>query len=661
VAGVDLPLFDRELSWLEFNRRVLGEAEGTDVPLLERLRFAGICGGNQDEFFMVRVAEVRGLAAVDAAAAAKLDLLRRRSRDLMHAIYRCVDLELLPAFANEGILLLRRKKRRATASIFADEIAPSLTVMHLDPAAPFPLVTPLVLHLIVLLEDHAGAQQMAVLAIPESVPRFFELEGSFVPAERIVAAHARTLFDGLRVRKTSAFRVIRNAELTIADEDSADLPHRMENELQRRESREVVWLEIEAGADERLVAALTGGMHLDPADVFFSLGLLKLTDLQQLYEQIDRPDLKYPPFRPRLRPPFDAPGGILAAIRERDLLLHRPYESFDAVVRFLGEAASDPDVVTIRQTLYRTDRGSPIVSLLTDAAARGKNVAAVVELQARFDERKNLAWARHLEQGGVAVQYGVTGLKTHCKLSLVERREEGGIRRYAHLSTGNYNALTAAMYTDVDLFTAEPELTADVAQVFDLIARSTPSTIAGRTWRRLVVAPMDYLRWLLDAIAREGAHARAGRPAGIAAKMNGLVEPAVIDALYRAAGDGVRIDLAVRGVCCLVPRANIRVTSVIDRFLEHSRLFAFANGGRREVCVSSGDWMPRNFLRRIETTFPIRDAALADRVAGEILGVSLADNVKAWLLECDGTYRRLAPGAPAVRSQQAFLELARRE
>jgi polyphosphate kinase len=404
-------------------------------------------------------------------------------------------------------------------------------------------------------------------------------------------------------------------------------------------------------------------------DVFLTPELPKLGDLQEIHDRIGVPALKDEPFNPRIPVELASREDIFSIIRAGDVLLHRPFDSYAAVVELVQSAADDPDVVAIKQTLYRTEQGSVVVEALARAAEKGKQVTAIVELQARFDEERNIAWARRLEEAGVQVVYGMVGIKTHSKVCLVIRREGGELRRYVHLSTGNYNARTARLYTDLDLLTTDRDLAEDAAQLMNLLTGYSTATAQelfedgapSWTWRRMIIAPTDYHRWTLRMIEREGEHAKNGRPAQIIAKMNALVEPQVIAALYRAADAGVKIDLVVRGICCLVPRENIRVSSIIDRFLEHSRIFLFRNGGKTEIYATSGDWMPRNFFRRIETTWPILSPQLRDRIELQILGTYLADDAKSWKLLPDGTYRRRRPAARPIRSQQRFIDIARAE
>lgn len=684
-AKTVLPLFDRELSWLAFNERVLGEAENPDVPLLERVKFLSICSNNLDEFFMIRVGEIRDLIAANVAGAEKnlekLESVRRRAFKLLEAMHTCLGDQLLPALRKEGIVIenvadLGKKDRAAVEEYFVRNLEPILTPLAIDPGHPFPLLANLTLNLGLMLESDRGDTHAVVLKIPDTVPRFFPVDATrFVPIEAVINAHAGRFFPGLRVRASAPFRVIRNSDLSIKEEDVQDLLKTMESELRRRDRREVVWIEIAAGAPDPILKLLVESTQIGSADVFFAPGPLKLGDLFQIYQRIDLPKLKDKPFNPRISAQLASSEDIFSIIRRGDVLLHRPYDSFTSVVELVQSAAEDPDVVAIKQTLYRTDRGSPIIDALTQAASRGKQVTAVVELQARFDERKNITWARHLEEAGVQVVYGLVGIKTHCKICLVIRREGDRLRRYTHFSTGNYNAVTGRLYTDVDLFTCDPDFGHDAAQLMNLLTGFSVADVqslietkaSALKWRRLVISPIDYLAWAVQMIDREAANAVAGKPASITAKMNALVEPTVIDALYRASRAGVKIDLLIRGICCLVPglpgmSENIRVVSVIDRFLEHSRIFRFENGGAAEVYISSGDWMPRNFLRRIETTVPILDPLLRKRIDEQILPISLGDNVKAWTLDAEGKYHRRTPGSDEPRrSQDQFIDIARAE
>ncbi|HEX7193124.1 MAG TPA: polyphosphate kinase 1, partial [Thermoanaerobaculia bacterium] len=685
LAEVRLPLFDREMSWIEFNRRVLGEAQNPEVPLLERLKFLSIAAHNLDEFLMIRVGEVRDIIAAQAGPTAqhveKLDVIRKRVRHLLDSMYACLTDEVLPELKKEGIRIdrvadLGKRDRAAVQDYFNTYLEPILTPLAIDPGHPFPLLANRALNLALQLESSRGERYFVVVKIPELSSRlvFYGEKARFVLLEDVITSHIEQFLPGLKLRKSVVFRVIRNSDISIKEEEVQDLLKSVETELRRRERREVVWLEVEAGSDEGVLAmilAKTGAMR---NDVYTAPGPLKLDELMMLYELEGHARLKDPPFNPRIPAQLASSEDIFSIIRKGDVLLHRPYDSFVAVIDFVQSAAEDPDVVAIKQTLYRTDPDSPVIEALRRAAERGKQVTAVVELQARFDEQKNITWAKHLEEAGVQVVYGLIGMKTHCKVCLVVRREGAVLRRYVHFSTGNYNATTARIYTDLDLMTCDKSIAADAAQLLNVL---TGFSVAGVqelleqkepavTWRELVVAPMDYHRWVLSMIEREARNARDGKPARIVAKMNSVVDAAVISALYGASSAGVKIDLMVRGVCCLVPGVptlseNIRVTSVIDRFLEHSRVFRFENAGAPEIWISSGDWMPRNFIRRIELTFPVHSDVIKRRIEEQILPISLADNVKGWTLDTEGKYHRRVPDGKAVRSQEAFIAIARLE
>ncbi len=604
-AAEPVPMFNRELSWLEFNERVLQEAKSVDVPLLERLRFLAIASSNLDEFFMVRVGSLRDLitagikdrSADGLTPKQQVKVVRERTRRLLREMYATLRESLLPELKKEGIRILRfngfSKRDQATLSEhFQEQIAPILTPLAFDPSHPFPFLSNLNLNLAILLGSERGDEHVVFLKLPPIVPRLIRVRETsrYIPLELLVTHHAQQFFPGLKVLRTVPFRVIRNADISIReDEVEQDLLQSIEAELRRRERKEVVRIEMEGPADEALMDLLGRAMHVAPEDFFVAQGLLRLSDLIQIYNEVKKPALREAPFNPRIQPELATTDDIFSIIRRSDILLHRPYDSFTAVVEFVQAAANDPDVVAIKQSLYRADTASPILEGLATAARQGKQVTAVVELQARFDEMRNITWARRLEEAGVQVVYGLVGLKTHCKICLVVRREEGRLRRYVHLSTGNYNAQTAAGYTDLDLFTVDPDFGEDAATVLNLLTgfslASAQEIFERRApelrWRRLVVAPMDFHGWTLRMIEREIANAKAGKPARIRAKMNSLVDPLVIQALYRASAAGVTVDLLIRGICCLVPGVaglseTIRVVSVIDRFLEHSRIFEFA-------------------------------------------------------------------------------------
>ena len=676
---------NRELSWLEFNARVLEEAADATNPWLERVKFLSIVSSNLDEFFEVRVAGLQqqlyaGLEPQDFAAdgldpANLLSKIAQRAHGLVDEQYRLLHEELIGGLRENGIEWVRLPEltgpeREYVDTLFAKSIYPVLTPLAIDPGHPFPHVHNKSLNIALLVEGgHANQLQelFAVVQVPAVLDRVVILPGStdrirFVLLEDVIAAHLDALFGGVRVIGHTVFRVTRNTDLEIDEDDAEDLLQTIEETLRQRMRGDAVRLEIAAGADERFEQMLRDALDLKSPDVYRVAGPVDLTVFMALYRLDGFRTIRDEPLVPRIPPAFAAATDVFDLIRGQDVLVHHPYESFGCVVDFVERAANDPQVLAIKQTLYRTSGASPILRALERAAHNGKQVTALVELKARFDEENNIVWARSLERAGVHVVYGVVGLKTHCKASLVVRREADGIRRYVHLSTGNYNPTTARVYTDVGLFTANQEVGEDTSELFNLLTGYSQ----GRRWRKLIVAPLGMRERILELIDRERRHAEAGRAARIIVKMNALVEPSVIDALYRASQAGVSIDLVIRGTCCLRPgvpefSANIRVVSVVDKFLEHSRIFYFENGGAREVFLGSADWMPRNFFRRIEVMFPVEDAGLKSRLTDEVLQLVLRDNVKARQLQADGTYSRVRPaaGEAAVRSQTTFQALAR--
>ncbi len=683
------PLINREISWLDFNRRVLAEAENPDVPLLERVKFAAITSNNLDEFLMVRAGGIKALLRAGLQSPSADGMLpkqqwravRKKARALLDDLYAVLQKELLPKLAKEGLRVvsakeLSNKESAELEKYFMRQIEPLLTPLATDPGHPFPFLANLSVSIAIQLASPRGEESWAFLKVPSSVPRLIDVpgDGKLIPVEQLIAHFAARLFPGLEVRSAVPLRVIRNADIALREDEVQDLLKSVESELRRRERRETVWMEIGEGADPALIDLLseTTGTPMD--DIYVAAGLLKVSDLMQLALVKGKSSLRDEPFNPRIPAPFASNEDIFSIIRRGDILMHRPYDSFGAVVEFVQASADDPEVLAIKMTLYRTDRDSPIVVALARAARAGKQVTAIVELQARFDESKNIEWARQLELAGVQVVYGLVGIKTHCKICLVVRREGESLRRYVHLSTGNYNARTAAVYTDIDLFTADDDFGDDAAQVMNILTGFSIASVqdvfdgraANLTWKCFTVSPMDYHGRVLELIRREIRHAKEGRGGHLIAKLNALVDRTVIQTLYEASCAGVTIDLIVRGICCLVPglpgvSENIRVVAVIDRFLEHSRAFCFRNGGEQEVYVSSGDWMPRNFFRRVELTFPIRSKQLQSRIVDQIMKSCLADDVKGWELGSDGTYKRRAPGAAPIRSQQHFIELARSE
>ncbi len=677
---------NRELSWLEFNARVLEEAADPSNPWLERLKFLAIFSSNLDEFFEIRVAglqqqvyagvEPQDYGADGMAPAEQLAAIDRRTHELVAEQYRILNDEVLPGLATGGVQRVRLEdltdaERRHVDTLFRASIAPVLTPLAIDPGHPFPHVHNKSLNIALVVERKNGGQKrrhFAVVQVPAVLDRVVIVsthgEGwvRFVLLEDIIARHLGELFGGLRVVSHTVFRVTRNTDLTIEEEDAEDLLEMIEESLRQRRRSDPVRLEISSDADETFVGMLTEAHDLEARDVYRVPGPVDVTALTALHRLDGFPALKDEPLVPRVAPPFAQGRDVFDVIRAQDVLVHLPYESFGCVVDFIERAADDPQVLAIKQTLYRTSGASPIISALARAAQNGKQVTALVELKARRDEQNNITWARMLERAGVHVVYGIVGLKTHCKAALVVRREGAGIRRYVHLSTGNYNPTTARVYTDLGLFTANPDMGEDTSALFNLLTGNAE----GYRWKKLVVAPVGMREQVIGLIEREERNAREGRAARIIVKMNALVEPSVIDALYRASQAGVAIDLVVRGICCLRPglpgvSETIRVTSIVDKYLEHSRIFYFENGGNPEVFLASADWMPRNFWRRIETLFPIEEASLQARIVGDIIQPILSDTVKVRELSSDGTYRRRTPGEgeTPLRSQIALQHLAR--
>jgi polyphosphate kinase len=679
------PLINRELSLLAFNRRVLALAQDPGEPLLERLRFLCIVSSNLDEFFEIRVAGMREQLRVKAPPPGvtlhELRALSSRICEEAHRlvadVYRTLNDQVLPAMATADVRLLRHAERDAAqrawvADYFRREVKPLLSPIGLDPAHPFPQVVNKSLNFIVELSgsDAFGRDTaIAIVKAPHQLLRVIELPvevapaNSFVLLASIIHAHLGELFAGRRVIGYSQFRVTRDADLWFDEEEVKNLRQALEGELPHRQFGLAVRLEVAANCAQPLASLLLQQFELEEADLYRCDGPVNLARLATLVDTSDRTELKYPLFVPgtpeRLR---DQPD-ILAAIRRHDILLHHPYQAFDPVVDFIRKARDDPDVVAIKQTVYRTGVNSVLMEALIDAARRGKEVTVVVELLARFDEEANINWAEQLEAAGAQVIYGVFGLKTHAKLALLLRRERDDagrpqLRPYAHLGTGNYHPRTALQYTDFGLLTVNPELCADVAEVFLHITSLARSNRLKRLW----LAPFTMHRQLIAAIHRETRHAKEGRRAHIVAKMNGLVEEAVIRALYAASQAGVKIDLVVRGPCALRPGVegwsdNIRVRSIVGRFLEHPRIWYFRNGGSEDVYLSSADWMGRNLFRRIEVAFPVLDKELKARVIAEGLEACFEDNCSAWDLAADGEYRRARPGrrARACSTQELLL------
>jgi polyphosphate kinase len=669
--------FNRELSQLDFNFRVLAQAQDPAMPLLERLRYLCISCTNLDEFFEIRAATVRHaqefalpVAADGLPPATVLKRIHERAAELVDAQYRCWNEVLRPALGDAGVRILPRDAWNDAQAdwlraYFREQIQPVLSPLGLDPAHPFPKILNKSLNIIVVLEgrDAFGrAGHLAVVRAPRSLPRIIQLpqevsggEHDFVFLSAVLSAFVDDLFPGMQVLGAYQFRVTRNSELIVDEDEVQNLALALRDELVGRGYLRAMRLEIARDCPDEIVRLLLENFELPENAVYRINGPVNLNRAIQVYDLVQRPELKFPPFVSR------QPRGVetmFERIAESDVLLHHPYDSFAPVIELVRQAAEDPHVLAIKQTLYRTGRDSQIVDALVQAARNGKDVTVVVELRARFDEEANLAFADRLQQAGVQVVYGVVGFKTHAKMLLIVRREGTRLRRYVHLSTGNYHAGTARGYTDVGLLTAHPGIGIDVHQVFQQLAGLAPAI----ELECLLQSPFTLHAGVLAKIEREARHARAGRPARIVAKMNALNEPAVVRALYAASQAGAEIDLIVRGACTLRPGVpgvsdNIRVRSLVGRFLEHSRVYWFANDGEPELYCASADWLERNLLRRIEVCFPILDPALAARVKAEALENYLADNVNAWTLEPDGAYVRLAPaaGERPHSAQQALL------
>jgi polyphosphate kinase len=668
-------MFNRELSWLSFDRRVLELAEDDSVPLLERVRFLSIASSNLDEFFEIRVAGVMQQEESGSHPATRefLTDVLGKARKLVEAEQACWKEQLLPALAAQGINFKSREQlneadRAELSPRFDTDVFSALTPLAIDPSHPFPVLTNKGLYLLVLLRDPAdGEIRRAVVPIPRVLPRVLTVgQGaaqSFTLLSHVIQLFIHRLFPGLELQGSWAFRITRNSDLYVDEEEAGNLLEAIEEEIRNLRKGAPVRLEIEGDVPEGEMLWLLKSIGLSSDNAFRVAGPVNLLRLGSLIDLIHRPDLLYPTFVPTLPAEFVDPSKLFARIAQQDLLLHHPYESFTPVVDFIRQAARDDSVVAIKLTLYRTSGDSPVVEALKEAARNGKQVTALVELRARFDELNNIEWARQLEEAGAHVVYGLAGLKTHCKACLVIRQEKGGLRRYAHLGTGNYNPKTARVYTDFSMFTADAEITADVGLLFNVLT----GNLGRPKFKHLVIAPFDLSRRIVDLIDAETAAAAAGRKAGIFAKVNSLVDPDVIQALYRASSAGVKVELVVRGICCLKPGVpgrsdNIRVRSFLGRFLEHSRLFRFENaGGDPIILLGSADWMPRNFLRRVECVFPVRNKALRKRIEGEVIATYLERSGDAKTLQSDGSYVASSPeGRRAPCAQDVFLTIAQK-
>jgi len=683
---------NRELSWLEFDTRVLEEAEDPGSPLLERVKFLGIVSSNLDEFFMVRVAGLREQAYGDGApqdyapdglrAIQQLQKIARRTQELVAAQYRCWNELIVPQLAAEGIRLvsndsLSADQRDGLTRFFDERAYPVLTPMAVDPSHPSPRYHNRGLYLGCMLQRRSGMgpkKLFAVVQLPQVLPRLVHVgpgdELNYILLEDAVAARLPELFGGFDILCQTTFRITRDNDIDLLEQESDDMLRLIEERIKARQRADAVRLEVAAGCDDALLRLIVEDESLrmpasDAADVYSEVyripGPLDLTGMGELAKAPGKDHLRDVPFSPQ--PPRGTRrrrgDDIFSTISHRDLLLHHPYDSFDPVVEFVSRAANDPKVLAIKQTLYRTSGDSPIIRALVQAAENGKHVTALVELKARFDEAANVSWARQLERAGVHVVFGFLDLKTHCKLSLVVRQEGNVLRRYVHLGTGNYNTTTALVYTDLGLFTADEDFGADASALFNLLTGYSQ----GHHWRKLVVAPDDLQRFTLERIEEQAERARNGQSSWIFAKLNALVDYRTIEALYRASQAGVPIDLVIRGICCLRPglpgiSETIRVRSIVDRFLEHSRIYVFNPPSEADVYLASADWMPRSFHRRVEVMFPVEALDLRSRILEEIVPAYLRDNVKARELQSDGSYVRLRPG-PNGTSHRCQEELLR--
>jgi polyphosphate kinase len=680
---------NRELSWLEFNRRVLEEALDERHPLLERVKFLSIFSNNLDEFFMIRVSGLRrqlaagtlktppeGMTPAEQLAAIRRELLPELARQS-----DCWHFDLLPKLKQAGIEVmdyddLKRKQRKLMRRYFEREIFPVLTPLAFDPGHPFPHISNLSMNLAVVVNDPLHGERFARLKVPSTLPRLLRIpseekaedyerlglgevmSNNFVWLEQVVTANLDMLFPGLDIVAAYPFRVTRDADQEIEEDEAADLLATIEESVRMRHFGSAVRLEVDHNMADRVRDILITNLRLAPYQVYTSDGPIGMADLMQL-TRVDRPDLKDRPFQPAMPPPLATEESIFSVIRRRNILLYHPYDSFTPVVDFVREAARDPDVLAIKQTLYRVGPNSPIVAALMKARENGKQVAVLVELKARFDEENNIVWARALERAGVHVVYGLVGLKTHAKICLVIRRERDGITRYVHMATGNYNGVTARIYTDIGYFTNDSALGAEASYLFNALTGYSHND----EYSKLLVAPGAMREQILDRIEREIKRHQEHGDGYLAFKMNQLVDKACIQALYRASQAGVKVDLQVRGICCLRPGVpgvseNVTVTSIVGRFLEHPRIYYFRNGGEEEILLGSADLMPRNLDRRVEQLFPIEDPRLRDALRDHILGIHLKDNVQARRLLPDGSYKRLHPqdGESELDSQLWMLE-----
>ena len=678
---------NRELSWLKFDGRVLNEARDKSIPLLERLKFVSITSSNLDEFFMVRVASLKDMVHADyrkkdiagMTATEQLAEINVKTRELVEQQYHTYNRSLVPLMRQNQIHILgayedlTEKQEKYVDRYFEENVYPVLTPMAVDASRPFPLIRNKTLNIAALIvkRSEKGKKasekevEFATVQVPGVLPRLVQLpsekpeEKIFILLEQVIEKNIDKLFLNYEVQCAYPYRIMRNADLTIDEDEAADLLKEIQKQLKMRQWGEVIRLEVEDGIDKRLLRFLKDELKVAEEDIFKIQGPIDLTFLMKMYGLEGCDHLRYEPYKPQRHPEIEPGENIFDLIRKGDILLHHPYQTFDPVVDFIRQAAKDPDVLAIKQTLYRVSGNSPIIASLAQAAENGKQVSVLVELKARFDEENNIVWAKKLEQAGCHVIYGLVGLKTHSKIALVVRREEDGIRRYVHLGTGNYNDSTAKLYTDCGIFTCHEGIGEDATAVFNMLSGYSEPL----SWNELSVAPIWLRGKFMRLIQRETKHAKAGRPAQIIAKMNSLCDEGIIAALYEASAAGVKIKLVVRGICCLKVgikgvSENIEVRSIVGNFLEHSRIFAFWNDGNEEIYMGSADWMPRNLDRRVEILFPVLDETLKKDVK-HILEVELSDNMKAHILKSDGNYEKIDKrGKVLVNSQAQFCEEA---
>ncbi len=680
---------NRELSLLEFQRRVLEEAQDETKPLLERIKFLAIFGSNMDEFFMVRVSGIRKMVEARIMEVSpdgmtppvELAALRKLSQELMAEARRCYQRKLLPKLDKTGIHVidyqnLNKTQKERVDTYFKEVIYPVLTPLALDPGHPFPHISNLSLNLAIVIRDKKGNEKFARLKVPDTLPRLLPIKRSsggvrkdgtiphkhyFVWLEQVIAANLDNLFPGMEVTAAHPFRIVRDADIEIQELEADDLLETMQQSIRKRKFGSVVQVAVYESMPENIRELLVDNLEVSRNDVYALDSPLGLSGLWQLYNNVERHDLKDAPYKPRIPKSLKnaaTPADIFDVIKNGNVLLHHPYDSFNPVIDFLNAAARDPQVLAIKQTLYRVGSNAPVVEALLEAAERGKQVAVLVELKARFDEESNIGWARALEQVGVHVVYGLVGLKTHCKVTMVVRQEGEGIRRYLHLATGNYNALTSRIYEDIGLFTCDDDMGADATDLFNYLTGYSTK----QEYHKLLVAPVSLRKKMEKMILREIEHARQGRKARLIFKVNSLVDPQMIQLLYQASQAGVQVDLLVRGMCCLRPgikgvSENIRVISIVGRFLEHSRLFYFQNDGKQEMYLGSADLMTRNLNHRVEVVFPVESKEHIHYLHHHVLDAYFKDNSRSRVLQADGTYTRLIPeaGKDAVDVQEKFM------